>query len=126
MDLSRRSLLAGGGVVAVGGALGLLGACATTANPMQHSEMFKSVDASLSTAVETGTVLGVVALGSKSDGPVYEPRAERSGYPAATRFAPSFGRFRCQRSAASASGQAPDHCPQSAYSYFRLHIRKLE
>jgi methyl acetate hydrolase len=72
MDLSRRSVLAGGGVVAVGGVLGLLGACATTADPAQHSEKFKSVDASLSNAVETGTVLGVVALGSKSDGPVYE------------------------------------------------------
>lgn len=97
-DISRRAVLAGGGLLATGVAVGsfgvgLAGASPTSdggaaGQPRAQSKNFRSIDAALRTAVDDGTVLGVAAMGATSRGLVYEGFAGKANAQTGTPMRP--------------------------------------
>jgi methyl acetate hydrolase len=71
-DMSRRAVLAQGSLLAAGAALGTMASWPAMALPSKRSGNFKSIDAALRGAVDSGVVLGAAAMGVTPGGSVYE------------------------------------------------------
>jgi len=71
-DMTRRTLLTGGAILAAGTVLGAARRRAGFARPLGKPASFRALDAALRRAVERGDVAGVVAMGATPKGIAYE------------------------------------------------------